>query len=292
MASPKELCTQTPDGVRLRALAFGAPQGPLVLLLHGGGQTQHAWHLTAKALAERGYYAVCPDARGHGESDWDPHGNYRLSDFRDDVGHWVVELGHRPAALIGASLGGFSSLLFEGELRTARSRALILVDITPTIQPLGVKRIVDFMTARPDGFGTLEEASDAIAEYLPHRKRPSDLSGLAKNLRQGDDGRFRWHWDPRFITGRSTDNHAVHGAVPEQRLVDAAMTLQVPTLLVRGKLSDLVSLEDVERLRTYVPHAEFVDVSEAGHMVAGDSNDPFTEAVTEFLRRHVPLDRD
>ena len=55
----------------------------------------------------------------------------------------------------------------------------------------------------PDGFATLEEVADAIADYQPHRPRPRHLDGLAKNVRLGDDGRYHWHWDPRFRTGRT-----------------------------------------------------------------------------------------
>ena len=62
----------------------------------------------------------------------------------------------------------------------------------------------------------------------------------------------------------------------------------MPTLLVRGRESDVLSRQGVDEMLAMAPHAEFVDVSGAGHMVAGDRNDAFTAAVAEFLRRRVP----
>jgi non-heme chloroperoxidase len=134
------------------------------------------------------------------------------------------------------------------------------------------------MRAHPDGFATLEEAANAVAAYVPHRPRPKDLNGLRKNLRLGPDGRYRWHWDPRMMRDgrpRATDNTA--------RLEAAARALRVPTLLVRGRLSDVVSEDGARAFLALVPHAHYVDVSGAGHMVAGDRNDPFTDAVVRFL---------
>jgi pimeloyl-ACP methyl ester carboxylesterase len=113
---------------------------------------------------------------------------------------------------------------------------------------------------------------------------PRTLSGLSKNLRLGDDGRWRWHWDPAFLdfrTGGASSEHARdrhHG-----ELEDFARHLTKPTLLVRGRLSDLVTDAEVEEFLELVPHAEYVDVAGAAHMIAGDKNDVFTEAVVSFL---------
>jgi pimeloyl-ACP methyl ester carboxylesterase len=271
------------DGVRLAAERVGEATSPPALLLHGGGQTRHAWGGTAQALAAEGWQAISLDQRGHGDSDWADDGEYGFEAFAADLEAVVRDLP-APPVLIGASLGGIASLMAVGELG-ARARALVLVDVAVRIEAEGVSRIVEFMTAQPEGFETLEEVADAISAYLPHRRRPSDLSGLAKNLRRGDDGRYRWHWDPRFMVGRPPRTLA-EGA-PE-RMEAAARNLGLPTLLVRGRLSDLLSEEGARHFLELVPHARFADVSEAGHMVAGDRNDLFTAAVVDFLRTLPP----
>jgi pimeloyl-ACP methyl ester carboxylesterase len=219
------------------------------------------------------------DQRGHGESDWAPDGNYDRLRYADDV----IELARAlaaPPVLVGASLGGISSLLAIHRAQAPIARALVLVDIATRMEIEGLQRIFEFMRAQPQGFANLDEAADAVAAYNPHRRRPRDTEGLRKNLRQGEDGRWRWHWDPRFIEQKQP-------AEPPrqwQALDDAAAELDLPTLLVRGRMSDILSEEGARTFLEQVPHAKFADISEAGHMVAGDRNDLFSEAVLEFLR--------
>ncbi len=265
-------------GLRLVADAWGDPAAPPVLLLHGGGQTRHSWGGTAEALAADGWYALALDLRGHGESEWARDGDYSFEGFVRDLREVLKGIERRPV-LVGASLGGITSLLAEGESEQRVAEALVLVDVVPSLDREGVQRILAFMSHRPDGFASLDEAADAIAEHLPHRPRPTDLSGLRKNLRLHGDGRYRWHWDPRFLTG---DRRPAATRNPD-RLRAAARAVGVPTLLVRGRKSELVTAEGVREFLALVPHARFVDVAEAGHMVAGDRNDVFTEAVREFL---------
>jgi pimeloyl-ACP methyl ester carboxylesterase len=263
--------------LRIVGDAYGDPADRPVLLLHGGGQTRHAWGETAAALADTGHHAVALDLRGHGDSSWDPEGEYGPDALARDVTSIAKHFPMRPA-MVGASLGGLAILLAQGESPDPPASAVVLVDIAPRVEPEGVERILGFMRAHPDGFATLEEAADAVAGYIPHRPRPKDLNGLRKNLRLGPDGRYRWHWDPRMMRDgrpRATDNTA--------RLEAAARTLRVPTLLVRGRLSDVVSDDGARAFLDLVPHARYVDVSGAGHMVAGDRNDPFTDAVVRFL---------
>jgi non-heme chloroperoxidase len=277
--APRALRLEGHGGVTLAADAWGDPEAPPVVLLHGGGQTRHAWGGTAEALAREGWHAVAVDLRGHGESDWSPDGDYSVEAFVRDVRAWATRWRERPV-LVGASLGGISALLAEGESPEPLCGGLVLVDIAARIEREGALRIIEFMQARPEGFARLEEAADAVAAYLPHRRRPRDLSGLARNLRRGADGRYRWHWDPAFLAPR-------RGPRPDQdptRLERAARALRVPTLLVRGRLSDLLSEEGARHFLALAPHARFTDVREAGHMVAGDRNDAFTDAVVSFLR--------
>ncbi|HEY7104896.1 MAG TPA: alpha/beta hydrolase [Acidimicrobiia bacterium] len=273
------------DGIRLRADEFGDPADPPVLLLHGGGQTRFAWGSTPQRLADRGWHVYRVDARGHGESDWAEDGDYSLWAFADDVRALVARMPS-PPVLVGASLGGLSSLIAIGETPGPEpiARALVLVDVAPSMEEQGKERIGDFMREHVEtGFGSLDEVADAIAAYNPHRPRPTDLSGLQKNVRQRDDGRWVWHWDPKFVS-HSSDETRASFADPE-RLRAAAHATTVPVLLVRGRVSDLLSEEGAEELLRLVPHAEYVDVAGAGHMVAGDRNDLFNDAIVDFLDR-------
>jgi pimeloyl-ACP methyl ester carboxylesterase len=276
-------------GNKLVADMFGEGGRP-VLLLHGGGQTRHAWRKTAISLARTGWLACALDQRGHGDSEWIADSSYDWTDFAADVRVVAAELtrrsgGPRPVA-IGASLGGYASMLAvaetEAQARSAIISALVLVDITPRVDRGGVKKIQTFMKAHAaEGFGSIEEAADAVAQYLPHRPRPRSHEGLKKNLRHSSDGRWRWHWDPRFLKGRRSVD-ADHTEV-EAAMTEAARRIAIPTLLVRGGSSELVQEAHVKEFLGLVPHAEYVDVTGARHMVAGDQNDQFAAAILDFL---------
>jgi pimeloyl-ACP methyl ester carboxylesterase len=158
------------------------------------------------------------------------------------------------------------------------------VDIVPKVEKAGGDAIVRFMTANPDGFATLDEAAAAVAAYLPHRPRPPSNDGLMKNLRPRENGRLYWHWDPRLITSDMKQQRPAEMAL---RLENAAKNLKVPTLLVRGAKSDLVSMEGVKHFLTLIPDADFVDVAGAAHMVAGDMNDVFSQAIIDFMKKRL-----
>jgi pimeloyl-ACP methyl ester carboxylesterase len=276
------------DGVELAADAYGTEDDPPVVLFHGGGQTRHAWGTAAGMLAASGRYTISVDLRGHGDSGWADDGLYPLDAFARDVRAVATSLP-QPPVLVGASLGGLASLVAVGLSDEPIAAALVLVDVTPTLETEGVDRIRGFMQQGSHGFERLEDAADAIAAFIPNRPRPKDLSGLRKNLRRRDDGRWYWHWDPRFILNRDGVD-GQEGLVDHDRLAALARRVTIPTLLVRGKVSDIVGDEGVRELCELIPHAEVVDVAGAGHMVAGDRNDAFNRAVIDFVERAVPLD--
>jgi peroxiredoxin len=256
------------------------------VFLHGGGQTRRSWAKAAAAVAQRGWQAVTVDMRGHGDSDWSSEGDYRVTSFAADIREILAQLPTHPV-LVGASLGGITSVLLAGELSRGIASAVVLVDIVPDMDPAGAERIHAFMADKlVDGFASLDEVADMIAEFNPHRPRPADLDGLRNNLRRRGD-RWYWHWDPQFIDGSAAN--PPFEVTDVDRLNDAIAAILadgVPMLLVRGQVSDLVSHDRASAFLRRFPHVEFVDVEGAGHMVAGDRNDLFADAILGFLARH------
>ncbi|WP_274628961.1 alpha/beta fold hydrolase [Arvimicrobium flavum] len=271
------------EGNRLAADIWDG-QGRPVIFLHGGGQTRRAWGDSARQAAAAGMRAITIDQRGHGESEWVASGHYSFDDYALDVVavvRAVVQRFDAMPAVVGASLGGLAAL--TAELRHGPLFAsLVLVDVTPRMDLDGIMKVQGFMGARiEEGFATLQEAADAIAEYLPHRKRPRSLDGLRKNLRLSDDGRYRWHWDPAFIAGVRSIGH--NAKETSEELMAMLPSLRIPTLLVRGTQSELVHEAYAREFLERTPVASQVDVSGAGHMVAGDRNDAFSTAILGFL---------
>jgi pimeloyl-ACP methyl ester carboxylesterase len=258
--------------------ATGVSGRPSILMLHGGGQNRFSWKNTGQVLADAGFHVVALDSRGHGDSDRSPVGNYTVDALCADTLAVVEQIGP-PVMLIGASMGGMTGMLVADAAGPEKIAKLVLVDVVPRYDKDGSARIRDFMASGMNGFESLEEAADAVAAYLPYRTKPRSPEGLKKNLRRRD-GRWYWHWDPAFLTAPDDDRF-----VRVQRLEQAVENLTIPILLIRGKLSDVVSPEGVKDFLQKVPHAEFVELSDAGHTAAGDDNDAFSEAVVQFISR-------
>lgn len=274
---------RTKEGLKLVADVGGPADAPLVVLLHGGGQTRHSWSGAMTILMKAGYRVINFDARGHGESDWSHSGDYDLSARSRDL-VTILPGDSVPVALVGASMGGMTSFHAVGSGLVPGVRALIMVDIVMRPAPEGVEKIQNFMAGHVGGFATLDEVADAVAAYNPERPRPSDPSGLMKNLRLRDDGRLYWHWDPRMLDILPNPD------TPDwtEQLLAVSDNVTVPTLLIRGGQSDIVDDAGVTEMRSLVPQTEIFDVPGAGHMVVGDRNDAFNKGVIDFLSRHMP----
>ncbi len=266
-------------GLPLAVERLGPDEAPAVVLAHGFGQTRHAWRRTAGALAAAGRQVILYDARGHGDSGRPAGGVYAIDDFVTDL-RAVAGLCAAPPVIVGASMGGLTALLAHGEAPGLGLAALVLVDIAPRWQAAGVARMIRFMRDHVDGFASLDAARAAIGRYLAHRTG-RDVSAtledrLKFNLRRSGD-RWRWHWDPRLFC-------LADAAEAEQpRLVAAARRVEAPVLLVSGGLSDILGANEIDDLRALIPHAVWHKVPRAAHMVAGDDNEAFNEAILSFL---------
>lgn len=267
------------DGLALVGEEGGDPAAPPVLLLHGAGQTRHSWKRGAERLIAAGFRVVTVDARGHGESEWSPTGDYSFLARARDIRVLAAQFDRLPA-IVGASMGGQSAIVALGTEPRLLAPALVLVDVTTEVDPIGARRIVNFMLGNREGFGSIEEAADAVARYNPDRPRPASLAGLARNLRQRE-GRWFWHWDPRIIPPDIDPT----GQVP--LVTEAARHIRTPTLLVRGGSSDVVGDAEIAAFQKLMPHALCAEVPGAGHMIAGDRNDAFIETIVRFLTERL-----
>lgn len=276
-------------GNAIVADVYGYPDAPLVLLLHGGGQTRHSWRRTGEILGDSGYRAIAYDQRGHGESDWVAPPAYELSDFASDLCAVVQSLAPAtPPALVGASLGGLAAMLAVGTGALAHAGAIILADVVHRADPEGAGQLRGFMDADPSGYESIEDAAAAIERHMPYRGGRRNLDGLARNLRRHPDGRYHWHWDPAFLARSRADGKGFGSGSAE--LVAAIANIAAPLLLARGELSAIVTPELAAEFRAILPAAAYVELSGVGHMVAGDDNAPFTRELLRFLSTHMATD--
>jgi pimeloyl-ACP methyl ester carboxylesterase len=269
------------DGAALLAEIWGDDNaGRTVLFAHGGGQTRYSWAKPAHEVAEAGWRAVALDLRGHGESDWSPNGDYENDRFATDIRDVAYELGGYVVG-VGASLGGLASIVAQS-FKPPPFHALVICDVTPRLESSGLKRIVGFLTKHIEqGFASPEEAVEAISEYRGQPGRKANPKSMERYLRRSPDGRYRWHWDPKFMAGSHEER--VQTTMLE-RVAAAARTITVPTLLVHGKESDLVSDDTAREFLDLVPSARYLDIAGSGHMIVGDRNDAFAAGLLDFLR--------
>lgn len=271
------------DGVTVVGDFWPAESSCVVLLLHGGGQTRHSWKRAGQNLSAAGIATVAVDARGHGDSEWSPQGIYSRARMADDIVAIAGAIG-RPIVLVGASMGGLAALLASATLQGDRLLGLVLVDVVPNYEAAGGQRVFDFMGANLDGFATVDEAAEAIADYIPHRPGGRASPGLEKNLRLVGE-RWFWHWDPVFLSAAQEQGGSATRDDPTLQRV--ARELTTPVMLLRGALSDVVSEDAVQSFLKSTPHAEVTELAAAAHTAAADSNDAFNAAVMDFVHRLV-----
>jgi pimeloyl-ACP methyl ester carboxylesterase len=267
-------------GLRLAADVLGNSKHPSIVFAPGAGQTRRAWRRTAGALALRGHHVISLDLRGHGDSAWAADGDYSIDAFIGDIRAVMTALPD-PPILVGASIGGIACLIAAAEYPAPPARALVLVDVVPTMPGAGLDRIRAFMDAGAGGFTDIDAAAAAVARFLPHRPYTGSSDGLKHNLRRGSDRRLYWHWDPAFHAG--SKQREAGGMLA--RMAAAARCLRIPALLVSGARSEVVNREGAAQLLKLMPQAQWIQVAGAAHMVAGDQNDSFDTAVSEFVHR-------
>lgn len=282
MNAPVPTVVELPgDGLRLRADVYGPYEGPPVLFFHGGGQSRRAWRGAARSVAKEGYRAYTVDLRGHGASDWATDGDYLLDAYARDV-QALLDFFDRPVALVGASRGGQSALV--GASRRPGKAALVMVaDVAPLLRDAGIDDLRDFFVASAAGFATVDDAADTLAEQLG-LARKSDLSGLEKTMRRGDDGRLYWQWDPLTVSPEFL-NPPSEGLALKQ----AAARIADPVVLVRAELSTIVTDEGEALFRQLTPQLDVVLAKGVGHMMTGDRNDAFAETLLDYLARYSPV---
>ncbi|MEZ5737441.1 MAG: alpha/beta hydrolase [Novosphingobium sp.] len=270
------------SGIGMVADAAGPADAQPILFLHGSGQSRGSWRKALLEAAGRGYRAISLDLRGHGDTDWSPDGMYNVELLIADLRRVIEQIGS-PPILVGTSAGATVGMIVAAS-PPPPVHAAVLIDISPTPQMEGIDEVRAFMGSAREGFASLEEAADAVAAYLPQRSRPKDTTGLQRNLRFRD-GRYYWHWDPEVFFQMSGEPAHVEKSLA--LLKRAAKTLTVPILYVRGGKSNVVTEEGARAFLELVPHAEYANIAGAHHMVAGDANDAFNEAVFDFIGRQI-----
>ncbi len=247
---------------------------PDLVLLHGYTGHARSWDAFAEAMTDR-YRVIALDQRGHGETAWAPADQYGVADMTADLVAFVGALGLSGFTLLGLSMGGMVAMDYAGA-RPEALAALVIVDIAPAQHAPGAARIQagqavnDIFASRDEAF-VAARAQHSLPPEAHHRHR------VDYSLMRLEDGRWTWRYD-RALRSLSTLRRRDPDA-----LWRACADIAVPTLVIRGDLSDVLSPELAQRLIQTIPGARYAEVANSGHSVPLDAPEGFLAAARDFL---------
>ena len=250
------------------------PGAPDLVLLHGFTSHARSWDAFAEAMTDR-YRVLALDQRGHGESAWAPADQYGIGDMADDLAAFVRALGLNNFSLLGLSMGGMVAMEYAGRRPRELARVSI-VDIGPEIVSSGAERIrtgirvSDIFESRDAAFVAARNANPRPPEA--HHRHRVDLS-----LMRTEAGKWTWRYDRALRAP-----NALRPRNPEAAWKSCA-NIAVPAQLIRGELSDILSVEVAKRMMETIPNLRFDLVKNSGHSVPLDAPDGFLAAAREFL---------
>jgi pimeloyl-ACP methyl ester carboxylesterase len=261
------------DGRALSSLVWGDGE-PEYFFLHGGAQNAHTWDTVALAL---GRPLVCVDLPGHGHSGPGRDGSLDVHANARDLAVVLRTLAPKAKAVIGMSLGGMTSIALA-HVAPELVRKLVLVDVTPTIDPDRSAHIGAFVNG-PESFDSFDELLERTCAFNPTRSVASMRRGILHNAVQRDDGTWVWRY-ARFRADDAETDVSMAGLSP---LWDIVSELEMPLLLARGmRDQSVVGDEDVAELLRRKPDALVVEFERSGHSIQGDEPVELAETIRDF----------
>jgi esterase len=267
----------TVDGLRIHYQEWGDPAAPTILMVHGFGVSGHMFDEFAERARDR-FHLIAVDQRGHGDSDWAADGDYTRDSFVKDLEGIRSALGLEAFVLMGHSMGGLNAISYATRY-PQYLKSLILVDVGPESAKEGVDNIVRF-TRGPDELD-FEEFVEMAHRFNPRRSLENIRERMRHRLKPTENGKWTWKFDRRFRSDR--DSLRVGSDMSNDEMWALFRSVTVPTLIVRGAESDVLTQDVAERTASEMPQAKLVVVPGAGHSVPGDNPDDFSAVVAQFL---------
>ena len=268
--------TVNANGINIHYLDWGNAGKPDLVMIHGLRGHAHSWDDVSAAVCQD-YHVLALDQRGRGETDWAKDGDYSTDAYVADLDAFRGALGLDKFILMGHSMGGRNSMTFAGKY-PERLEKLIIVDVGPEADPRGGQRITQEIIDVPEEFDSFE----AVVEYMLKQNRFASETVIRRRLQYATkdlpNGKFGWRYDLAIREARR------NGVSTHQADLWPVLTqIPCPTLVVRGKETDLLPLEVAQRMVRELPQGQMVEIPRAGHMVFEDNPEDFITAVRNFL---------
>ncbi len=249
------------NGLRLHYLDYGGVGLKPLVCIHGLTGNAHNFDPVAPNFVAK-YHVISLDVRGRGDSQWGPPQNYNYATYVSDLAAFLDLLNFDRVSLLGTSMGGIISMIYAGDFPD-RVERLALNDIGPELNPVGLARIVDYVSHAPLEFGSFAEVIEYYRRTYPpaagvSEERLAEFSRWA--VRETENGRFTWKMDPevRKLRAAQADSSLA-------TLWDSYRRIKAPVLVLRGAESDLLSAETVRKMCEAHPNTEVVELPGVGH---------------------------
>ncbi len=248
-------------GFELHVTEWGDREKPALVMWHGLARTGRDFDEVAEALADT-YFVMCPDTLGRGLSSWarDPATDYSYATFGATAKAMLDHYGVETTRWIGTSMGGLIGVTLAAGMLEGRISHLVINDVGPDIPKAGTGRIVDYV-GNPPVYDTVGELEGWFRKnYAPFGENtPAFWRRMVDtSMRRTDDGRVTVHYDPQIVA--QFTHHAA-----DLDIWASYDRLAIPTLLLRGRTSDVLSAETAEEMTTRGPKPRLVTLDEFGH---------------------------
>ena len=249
----------TLNGLKLHYLDHGTQGKSPLVCIHGLTGNAHNFDALAPHLKSH-YHVRSLDVRGRGDSGWTAGTEYTPQNYAADVAGLLDDLKTDRVTLIGTSMGGMISILFAGGY-PHRVEKLILNDIGPDIDPVGIARIGSYVGEAPTEFSNLREVATYYRENYPTMRNipePVLIEQVKWTVKPAENGKLAWKMDPQIRKPMRTAARPLDMWVPFARI-------EAPVLVIRGAESDILAARTVERMKSVVRSIESVEVPGVGH---------------------------
>ena len=275
--------------LRLHYVDWGNPDGPPMLLIHGGRDHCRNWDWVAERFA-KDYHIIAPDLRGHGDSQWEASGNYTQISYVYDIAKLLQQKNMHDVTVIGHSLGGAIALMYTA-LFPERVKKLVAIEGMGPSPSLAAKQAeisindrvrswVDDMRKLsgrlPRRYDTLDDAFKRMRDENPHLSEEQARHLTLHGANQNEDGTYSWKFD-NYVRVFSMSG------LPNEQVKKMYGEISCPTLLMRGEeswASDPVADGSTQCFNCPIEYQSFAN---AGHWVHHDQLDGFVDRVSEFL---------
>ena len=268
--------TVATNGVKIHYLEWGDTEAPAIIALHGLRGHGHSWDYFAEPISSE-YRVLAWDARGRGESDWVPDGDYGAEAYVKDLEGFCEALKLDSFVLMGHSMGGRTGMLFTPR-HPSMVKQMVIVDSGAVGDPRGQERIKREVLAAKEEYDSFEKLFQLEIKDSQFISPEIMRNRLTYQTRELPNGKIGWRYDieirQQFREDRRPPMKEVWSVIPN---------IPCPTLIVRGTETDILPLEVAERMVQVMPKARLVHVERAGHMLMEDNPPRFLEVVREFL---------